>query len=275
MWDVTIPALKIDGVSASADFGALRIEARSIGRPAGFNLLVRPGDAALVVSSSMLPSAATRAAGWHDCSALLVSRQAGQIEVPPSKYLLSIAFPAAILQEVETHLGEIFSVDVGSALFWPFLAFAWTTVVEGAQQNGLTAYYTERLLEEMITGVIVASLRSTDARDDVQSYAAALSMIAARVGDPALRPALLARDLNVSLRTLQRQFAAQGTTIERSVRRSRVNHAVALLRDRTYDSLSIDRVAQACGLSNGSSLARAFAAEGMERPGSVRAAARG
>lgn len=272
--DVTLPALRTDAAAATVEFGGVRIEARSGSRPTGSAISVKPGDAALVVSSSMLPSAASRATGWHDCSAFLVGSQAVRMEIPPAKYLLSIVFPAAILQEVGSHLGDALAVDVGSALFWPFLAFAWTTVVEGAQQTGLTMYYTERLLEEMITGIIVASLRTADANDDVQSYAAALSMIAARVGDSALRPALLARDLNVSLRTLQRQFAAHGTTIERSVRKSRVNHAVALLRDRTYDSLSIDRVAQACGLSNGSSLARAFAAEGLERPGTVRAAAR-
>lgn len=270
--DVLLADSRADAAAATVEFGGVRIEARSAGKPTRFGVSVKPGDAALLVSSSILPSAASRAIGWRDCSAFLVGARSEPIEVPPTKYLLSIVFPAAILQEMTSHVGSVFTVDVGSALFWPFLAFAWTAVVEGAPQTGLTMYYTERLLAEMITGVVVASLRAQDAREDVHSYAAALSMIAARVGDPTLRPGLLARDLNVSLRTLQRQFAAHGTTIERSVRRSRVAHAVSLLQDRTYDSLSIDRVAEACGLSNGSSLARAFAAEGFPNPSSVRAA---
>nr|WP_237488940.1 helix-turn-helix domain-containing protein [Microbacterium sp. TL13] len=126
----------------------------------------------------------------------------------------------------------------------------------------------------MLVGVVVASLRGEQSRTIGEGYSAALSIIAARVGDPDLTPAAVAAELNTSLRSLQRQFAAHDTTMDRSIRAARVAHATSLLEDPVYRSLTIERVAHACGLANGSSLARAFAAEGLPSPAAVRAAAR-
>lgn len=193
----------------------------------------------------------------------------------PARCHLTVTFPADVLQGIGLEDVGALALDVGSALFWPFLTFAWACATGESRQTGLTLYYTERLLQEMVAGIVVASLRGDRARSTDQGYAAALSIIAARVGDPDLTPATVAAELNTSLRSLQRQFASHATTMDRSIRKARVAYAVSLLEDAMYRSLTIERIAHVCGLANGSSLARAFASEGLAAPTAVRSAAAG
>ncbi|WP_157124030.1 helix-turn-helix domain-containing protein, partial [Nocardia mexicana] len=54
---------------------------------------------------------------------------------------------------------------------------------------------------------------------------AAKGLAEGRLADPALSPALLARELNVSLRTLQRSFTAVGETITAYIRQRRLEEA--------------------------------------------------
>lgn len=103
----------------------------------------------------------------------------------------------------------------------------------------------------------------------------AMSLIEKRYADHALSAQAIADDVNVSLRQLERDFAALGRTIRQEIRRMRVLKAVALLRDPSTARMSITCLAQQVGLSNGSSLARAMAAEGLASPRQHRAAASG
>lgn len=132
----------------------------------------------------------------------------------------------------------------------------------------------ERLLREMIVGGGMASLAHEQEQLVAQGYRAALSIIAARVGDRDLTAASVAAELGTSMRTLQRQFSAHGTTVERSIRAARVLHARSLLEDPAYRSLTVSRVAHACGMRDGTALARAFAKENLAPPAAIRAAAR-
>lgn len=122
----------------------------------------------------------------------------------------------------------------------------------------------ERLLREIIVG----------ATADLRGYAAALSIITARVGDHQLTPGAVAAELKTPMRTLQRQFSARGTTVERSIRAARVLVARSILEDPGYRSLTVSQIARACGMRDGTTLARAFAKENLAPPASVRATAR-
>ncbi|RWR19192.1 helix-turn-helix domain-containing protein [Microbacterium enclense] len=232
---------------------------------------IAEGEVALLISTSALPTARPER---RRCAAFLVSESGRTHTLPPGRFLMVVAFPAAALEGVGLPRGARLPVDGASALFWPFFAFAWTVAMETAPQTGLSMYFTERLLQEMLTGVIVASIRVQDGLPGHQPYVAAMSMITAQAGDPMLTPSSIAEELNLSLRTLQRHFSAQNTTIEARIRSVRVEQAVRLLEDRVYDSLSVERIAQACGFSNGSSLARAFASEGRLSPTVVRESSR-
>lgn len=122
----------------------------------------------------------------------------------------------------------------------------------------------ERLLREIIVG----------ATADLRGYAAALSIITARVGDHQLTPGAVAAELKTPMRTLQRQFSARGTTVERSIRAARVLVARSILEDPGYRSLTVSQVARACSMRDGTTLVRAFAKENLAPPASVRSAAR-
>lgn len=258
---------------AQADFGSVRIRALLSARPAAAPLRTAPDEVTLVVALDRPPSIRGVVTEKGPCVAVLTSEAAADT-VPPAKCHLVMTFPAQVLSGVGLEAPCSRAIDTHSALFWPFLTFAWTCVTTRDRQTGLSLYFMERLLQEMIVGVVVASLKARHDKPAADLHAAAQSVIAARVGDPDLTAASVAAELNTSLRTLQRQFTARGTTMDRSIRGARVRHAMTLLRDPAYSSLSIEQLAHTCGLANGSSLARAFAAEGHPSPTRVRAARR-
>lgn len=256
-------------------FGSVRVRACNTLRPEVPVLEARDGEACLVICLERPPSIQGSVQEHRSCVALVASDLEMMPSLMPARCYMTLTFPAQVLQDIGLEAIGALPIDIGSALFWPFLAFAWVCAVAEGRQTGLTLYYTERLLQEMIVGIVVASLRGEHATPVSEGYSAALSIIAARVGDPDLTPSAIAADLNTSLRSLQRQFALYDTTMDRCIRAARVAHARSLLEDPIYRSLTIERVAHACGLANGSSLARAFAAEGLPSPAAVRAAARG
>jgi AraC-like DNA-binding protein len=255
-------------------FGSVRVRAYSDPRPVVPVFEAHEGEAWMVVALDRPPSAQGGVHEQRNCVALVATDPDAMPSLLPARCYVTMSFPTHVLQGIGLEGVGALAIDVGSALFWPFLTFAWVCATAEHRQTGLTLYYTERLLQEMVVGIVVASLRGRQARSVTEDYSAALSIIAARVGDPDLTPAAIAAELNTSLRSLQRQFASRDTTMDRSIRAARVAHARSLLEDPVYRSLTIERVAHASGLANGSSLARAFAAEGLRSPAAVRAAAR-
>ncbi|MGV2982249.1 helix-turn-helix domain-containing protein [Microbacterium sp. AGC85] len=131
---------------------------------------------------------------------------------------------------------------------------------------GFSAYRFEHLLQEMFLGLLIETSRPVWAASQRQPFTEALAVIALGFRDPALAPAAVAHEVRLSLRQLQRHFRERGTTIGREIRRTRVEQALAVLRDQGRDALSIDEVAESVGFSGGSSLARAMAAEGHVSP---------
>lgn len=186
--------------------------------------------------------------------------------------LLSIVLPAEVLTGFATPApGEIRAVSRSTSLLDPAVAFAErAAVVDADPESAFGNYYLERLLQEMVLGVAVEATRTAAAGLPPDHHRDALNLIIAQASDPALSPRAVAGQLRLSLRQLQRAFRARGTTVEREIRRSRVEHATSLLTDPAYDRLSIEEVGRYSGLSGGSSLARAMAQEGRRAPSEVR-----
>lgn len=262
-----------DTAPIEAGFGSVRIRASVHARPVSVASGAADDEVSLLIALDRPPSIRGAVTEKGPSTALLASRAQAAM-TPAAKCHLVLTFPAQVLNGIGIEAPFAHGIDTHSALFWPFLTFAWTCATTRDRQTGLSLYFMERLLQEMIVGVVVASLKARHDKPAADLHAAALSVITARVGDPDLTAASVAAELNTSLRTLQRQFTARGTTMDRSIRGARVRHAMTLLRDPAYSSLSIERVAHTCGLANGSSLARAFAAEGHPSPTRVRAARR-
>jgi AraC-like DNA-binding protein len=214
--------------------------------------------------------------GAHD--AFLLSHDA-PLRTSPREHLrlLSIMMPAEVLTGLAVPApGHIRPVASTSSLLEPAVAFAERAAEADAEPvSGFGTYYFERLLQEMVVGVAVEGTRTEAAGLAQDMHRDAQGVIAAQRSDPQLSPRGIAAQLNVSLRQLQRAFQAKGTTTERAIRRSRVEHAIDLLSDADYDRLSVDDIGRYAGFSGGSSLARAMAHEGSASPSAVGRAARG
>lgn len=94
----------------------------------------------------------------------------------------------------------------------------------------------------------------------------ACQMIARKLGDPNLSPDRIARDLNVSTRSLERVFAANGQTIMRYLLEERVRKAAAMLAAPEATHRTVTEIAFACGFNDASHFGRIFAAKSGMTP---------
>jgi AraC-like DNA-binding protein len=104
--------------------------------------------------------------------------------------------------------------------------------------------------------------------------AAALDCIAARIEDPGLTIAAVARSQGVSPRYLQRLIEASGTTFTGHVNELRLQRAFSLLSETSDDALRISDVALQAGFSDVSHFNRLFRARFGDTPSGVRARGR-
>jgi AraC-like DNA-binding protein len=189
--------------------------------------------------------------------------------------VLSLRLPADVTAGIQLPEAPVFRIDTKGALYAPFVDFAVRSASQPeVEPSTFSAYYFERLLQEMVIGVLVDSARARAVPRSTETFTLAVSIVTAQLADQSLTAASVAHELNTSLRQLQRHFRSRGTTVEREIRRLRVEHAASLLVDRSYDGLTVDQVAQFSGFASGSSLARAMAAEGLASPAKLRREAR-
>ncbi|MDP9793267.1 AraC-like DNA-binding protein [Catenuloplanes nepalensis] len=114
-----------------------------------------------------------------------------------------------------------------------------------------------RTLIELARAVVRGNTDVTDPRLTPTLVRAAKELARRRLTDPGLTPALLARDLNVSLRTLQRAFAATGESIMGYVRDQRLAEARAAL-TAASGRLGVAEAAARWQFADGSHFTRAF-----------------
>ncbi|MFB7843023.1 helix-turn-helix domain-containing protein [Microbacterium sp. NPDC056052] len=131
----------------------------------------------------------------------------------------------------------------------------------------------ERLLSVLLLRNLTQAPRSQQPPRDPERFVSALAAIAARYPDPELRPATVARTMNISLRQLERAFHVRDTTIAREIRRTRVERALGLLTDGEHQRLTVTAVARLVGFRDGAGLARAMRAEHAPTPARARRAA--
>jgi AraC-like DNA-binding protein len=106
----------------------------------------------------------------------------------------------------------------------------------------------------------IAKARGLRAARQADLYARARRLIALRSDETDLAPGEIARRLRVSLRLLQKLFAARGETIMASLWDERVNRAARLLAAPEAADRSITDIAFACGFNDSAHFGRVFAA---------------
>lgn len=137
----------------------------------------------------------------------------------------------------------------------------------------VAAYALSRLAEEMLGSLFLerSSVGADRVPESPSLYRRALALMAARRAEASWTTAVLAIELAVSPRHLQRAFQAQGTSPSAELRRLRVELAVQLLTQPRYRMLSIADVARYAGFTTIDDLRRAFRIERMPAPSRVRA----
>lgn len=153
------------------------------------------------------------------------------------------------------------------ALLSGVIAFAAEVVTAVDRETlGMPHPHIELLLKDMVSRLL--ALESV--KEAPGPLRQALAVIMRLHGDPRLGSRRIAEAVNLSVRQLERQFQAHGTTIAREVRRARLEAAVRLLGEDPTGAMSIDEIAHRVGFSGGSPLARAMLREGLPTPSAIR-----
>ncbi|MGW2373462.1 MULTISPECIES: helix-turn-helix domain-containing protein [Kitasatospora] len=121
-------------------------------------------------------------------------------------------------------------------------------------------------LIELVKGLLRGQADSTEPQPALVLAQAAKELVDRRVADAELSPSMLASELNVSLRTLHRAFAAAGESVAAYVRRRRLEQARSQLAELTGQS-SVSEIAAQWHFADSSHFIRAFKRQYGQTPG--------
>lgn len=147
-------------------------------------------------------------------------------------------------------------------------AFVSSLITQRLEATPYTDYLVERLVAEMVFGVILEAIPVPGGVADraVHGISRARSLMMMRRADPSFGVADLARDMHMSIRQMERLFAAHNSTPGNELRRMRVELARDLMSDIDYAPLGVDEIALYSGFRGGAALRRAFAWAGLPAP---------
>lgn len=136
--------------------------------------------------------------------------------------------------------------------------------------SSIERYAIAQLLTEMGGAVLLErnGVRPTNSREILRQRA--LALIAGQSSDRNLTPSAVAREVQVSLRTLQAVFSDAGSSLFEEIRRQRARSAHELLTDRRWSALDLDEVAEHAGFGSTMSLRRALREEYGASPRTLR-----
>jgi len=160
-----------------------------------------------------------------------------------------------------------------SALRRPAVAFLGSLVVDAGPFSSVAAYFVEKLIHEMMGGLLLENHGVGRSGHRQSLYHQAMALISASAGDSGLTPESLSRKLNVSLRHLQRAFQKRNESVADRLRQARVDLAIRLLTDSTLGVLSLDQIAAHAGFASLGHLRRTLRAAGVGTPREIRAIA--
>jgi AraC-like DNA-binding protein len=183
--------------------------------------------------------------------------------------------PWSALAEIESGVRTPGEVIALSTLGRGLQAFLTSLLTQQSDPTVYTDYLVERLIAEMVFSVLVeAAPRVIVEGRKASGIDRARSLMLVRRGDRDFDVAALARDMHLSVRQLQRMFAAEGSSPADELRRVRVELARELMSDADYAPLGIAEIAEHAGFADAAGMRRAFALSGLPSPRAVRRAAR-
>jgi AraC-like DNA-binding protein len=181
--------------------------------------------------------------------------------------------PWSELAEVESGVGSPVEVIPASALGRGLHAFLDSLLTQPSEPTMYTDYLAERLIAEMVFGVLIEAAPHTAISGiEPSGITRARTLIMVRRNDSDFNVARLAQELHMSLRNLQRIFSNAGSTPGDELRRARVHLAQELLANPSSAALGISGIAALAGFRDASALRRAFASAGLGSPRALRQA---
>jgi AraC-like DNA-binding protein len=182
--------------------------------------------------------------------------------------------PWSAISEIEQVLPSRGEVIEPTPLGWGLQAFLSSLLQEHADPTIITDRLVERLLAEMVFGVLVEADPHVLQVGEAARIERARSLMLARRAERDFGVAALARDMHMSVRQLQRLFAAEGSAPAEELRGIRVELARELMSDADCAPLGIAEIAAHSGFPDAAGLRRAFARSGLPSPRIVRRAGR-
>lgn len=125
--------------------------------------------------------------------------------------------------------------------------------VSGEEELGI-----ERAFAELLRSATLVDRDGEGVADRPSRYAAALSFIKRSLSDPALNPNSVAAHLRISRRSLARDFAERGATVERAIWRARLDAAKRDLADPRLRASSITQIAFSWAFNDTAHFSRSF-----------------
>lgn len=200
--------------------------------------------------------------GRHDM-AWLTNWKPYSMYLASSATVVSVFVPSSILDEsADSNYALPVVARRGLTLSTPVREFVRSLADDPAPAERLPSYLVEKLILEMTLSLLLETQGASKvgASAEQSLHARAMAYISAYKADPELTPTKVASEMNVSVRHLQRAFAAYGSSITDELRRQRAETAAGLLTDPTYRHLDLGQIADYAGFANRAELRRAITA---------------
>ncbi|MBP2411540.1 AraC-like DNA-binding protein [Arthrobacter stackebrandtii] len=182
------------------------------------------------------------------------------VAVAADAQLVAVSLPAQVLRDFGVGvIHGMRGLDPESAMLSPVLGFLREVALTDVDTTSVASYFMEKLVHEMVGGIMLENRGARFVATRRKGiFDQAMDYIAARAGDGALTPELLARELSVSLRQLQREFKSHNASIAVVILQHRVDLSILQLKDPLLDVLTIDQVAVQSGFSSVVQMRRAL-----------------
>lgn len=195
-----------------------------------------------------------------------------QLSATAATSVMAVWLPWSSVREIEPVMRPATRMETNSPLIraaWSFLA---SLLTEQSDPTLYSDYLVERLLVEMVFGMLVETAPAPlPGPNDTAMIARARTLMLMNRSDPSFTVQAVSKALHLSLRQLQRVFAAVGSSPAAELRMLRVDLACELIRDEDYAGMGVLDIALHSGFRNSSGMRRAFAAAGLVTPGRMRA----
>ena len=185
--------------------------------------------------------------------------------------LLFIRIPSQVLRDFAVdEKYEHIRIRSLPGLAAPSIAFFKSSSSLNAPLTSLSTYFIEKLMHEMIGGIVLDSHGAHFSPSRKNLYNQAMAYIAATAGNPDTTPGGISSELSVSLRQLQREFKSNGQSIAATLRSHRADLALRQLGNSGLSVLSLEEIATHSGFTSSSQMRRALRQSHNVSPNDVR-----